>query len=78
MSNTKNPPPVLGGEVISVTHITTKQQLAHWTRNHADAPGIRWSVEPGPAGTMLMIEHTQDRSSLASPASGGRPATAVA
>lgn len=55
------------GEVIAVTHIATKQDMARWTREHADAPGINWSVEPAPGGTMLIIEHTRDRSSLACP-----------
>ncbi len=51
------------GEVTAVTHIATKQDMARWTRAHADAPGITWSVEPAPGGTMLIIEHTRDRSS---------------
>ena len=55
------------GEVIAVTHIATKQDMARWTRMHADAPGIHWSVEPGPGGTMLIAEHTHDRSSLTRP-----------
>ena len=55
------------GEVIAVTHITTKQDMARWTRAHADAPGINWSVEPGPGGTMLIVEHTRDRASLTRP-----------
>lgn len=55
------------GEVIAVTRIATKQDMARWTRAHADAPGITWSVEPGPGGTMLIVEHTHDRSSLTRP-----------
>jgi hypothetical protein len=55
------------GEVTAVTHIATRQDMAHWTREHADAPGINWSVEPGPGGTMLIVEHTRDRSSLNRP-----------
>jgi hypothetical protein len=55
------------GEVTAVTHIATKQDMARWTRAHADAPGITWSVEPGPGGTMLIVEHTRDRSTLARP-----------
>ena len=31
-----------------VAHITTKQDMSRWTRAHADAPGITWSVFPGP------------------------------
>jgi hypothetical protein len=52
------------GEVTAVTHIATRQDMARWTRAHADAPGINWSVEPAPGGTMLIVEHTRDRSSL--------------
>lgn len=55
--------PAALGEVTAVTHIATKQDMARWTRAHADAPGITWSVEPAPGGTMLIIEHTRDRSS---------------
>jgi hypothetical protein len=52
------------GEVTAVTHIATRQDMARWTREHADAPGICWSVEPGPGGTLLIVEHTRDHSSL--------------
>jgi hypothetical protein len=55
------------GEVIAVTHIATRQDLSRWTRAHAGAPGINWSVEPGPGGTMLIVEHAHDRSSLPRP-----------
>jgi hypothetical protein len=47
-----------------VAHITTKQDMSRWTRAHADAPGITWSVYPGPGGTMIIVEHAEDRSSL--------------
>jgi hypothetical protein len=56
------------GEVISVTHITTRQDMSRWTRAHADAPGINWSVHPGPGGTMLIVEHTHDRATVTRPA----------
>jgi hypothetical protein len=51
------------GEVTAVTHIATRQDMARWTREHADAPGINWSVQHGPGGTMLIVEHKRDRSS---------------
>jgi hypothetical protein len=47
-----------------VAHITTKQDMSRWTRAHADAPGITWSVFPGPGGTMIIVEHAEDRCSL--------------
>jgi hypothetical protein len=50
--------------ITEITHITTKQDLSRWTRAHADAPGIKWSVFPGPGGTMIIVEHAEDRCSL--------------
>jgi hypothetical protein len=50
--------------ITEVAHITTKQDMSLWTRAHADVPGIRWSVFPGPGGTMIIVEHAEDRSSL--------------
>jgi hypothetical protein len=46
----------------TVTLIDNKQALARWTRSHADVPGIRWSVTPGPGGTMIIAEFEADRS----------------
>lgn len=54
--------------VTAVTHITTRQDMASWTRAHAAAPGIHWSVQPGPGGTLLIIEHAHDRAGTARPA----------
>jgi hypothetical protein len=53
------------GEVTAVTHIATKQDMSRWTRAHADAPGINWTVEAGPGGTLLIVEHTHDRATVA-------------
>jgi hypothetical protein len=50
--------------ITRVTHITTKQDMSRWTRAHADAPGITWSVYAGPGGTMIIVEHTEDRCTL--------------
>lgn len=50
--------------VTSVTHIGTKQDMSRWTRAHADSAGLNWSVHPGPGGTMVIVEHEADRSSL--------------
>ena len=50
--------------ITEVTHITTKQDMSRWTRAHADVQGIRWSVYPGPGGTMIIVEHAEDRCSL--------------
>ena len=75
--------------VTEIAHITTKQDMSRWTRAHADAPGINWSVFAGPGGTMIIVEHTEDRCSfgrppawpgIAGPAEGGmtrRPDGAV-
>lgn len=50
--------------VTEIAHITTKQDMSRWTRAHADMPGINWSVFAGPGGTMIIVEHTEDRCSL--------------
>ena len=50
--------------ITEITHITTKQDMSRWTRAHANAPGITWSVFAGPGGTMIIVEHTEDRCSL--------------
>lgn len=50
--------------VTEITEICTKQDMSRWTRAHADAPGITWSVYPGPGGTMIIVEHAENRASL--------------
>ncbi|MCL2585270.1 MAG: hypothetical protein FWE35_22735 [Streptosporangiales bacterium] len=50
---------------LSVTECNTKQDMSRWTRAHADVPGINWSVVPGPGGTMIIVEHEEDRCTLA-------------
>ncbi len=55
--------PVITG-ITEVSHITTKQDMSRWTRAHADVPGITWSVFAGPGGTMIIVEHAEDRCSL--------------
>ena len=50
--------------ITEIAHITTKQDMSRWTRAHADLPGIRWSVFPGPGGTMIIVEYAEDRPSL--------------
>jgi hypothetical protein len=53
--------------VTEITHITTKQDMSRWVRAHADVPGIKWSVFPGEGGTMIIVEHAEDRCSLNRP-----------
>jgi hypothetical protein len=50
--------------ITEIAHITTKQDMSRWTRAHADVPGIKWSVFPGPGGTMIIVEYAEDRCSL--------------
>lgn len=50
-------------EITAIAHITTKQDMSRWTRAHADTPGITWSVFAGEGGTMIIVEHTEDRCS---------------
>ena len=65
--------------VTKVAHITTKQDMSRWTRAHADAPGINWSVFAGPGGTMIIVEHAEDRCSAnrADPSPDTAPAAAT-
>jgi hypothetical protein len=49
--------------ITEIAHITTKQDMSRWTRAHADAPGLNWSVFAGPGGTMIIVEHAEDRCS---------------
>ena len=49
--------------VTDIAHINTKQDMSRWTRAHADRPGINWSVFAGPGGTMIIVEHAEDRCS---------------
>lgn len=53
--------------VTEIAHITTKQDMSRWVRAHADVPGIKWSVMPGPGGTMIIMEYAEDRCSLNRP-----------
>jgi hypothetical protein len=50
--------------ITEISHITTKQDMSRWARAHADVPGITWSVFAGPGGTMIIVEHAEDRCSL--------------
>jgi hypothetical protein len=50
--------------ITEIEHITTKQDMSRWTRAHAEVPGIKWSVFAGPGGTMIIVEHAEDRCSL--------------
>jgi hypothetical protein len=59
-----------GVPAVTVTEITqfrTKADMSSWTRAHGDAAGITWSVFPGPGGTMIVVEHEQDRRDLPVP-----------
>ena len=53
--------------ITEIAHITTKQDMSRWTRAHADRPGINWSVFAGEGGTMIIVEHAEDRCSLNRP-----------
>jgi hypothetical protein len=61
-----------------VAHITTKQDMSRWTRAHADEPGITWSVFPGPGGTMIIVEHAEDRCTLNRASAAARNAATAA
>ena len=63
--------------VTDIAHITTKQDMSRWVRAHADILGIKWSVFPGPGGTMIIVEHTEDRCSLSTPNASPDVATSL-
>jgi hypothetical protein len=50
--------------ITEITQLNSKQDMSRWTRAHADAPGINWSVYPGPGGTMIIVEHEEDRATF--------------
>jgi hypothetical protein len=50
--------------ITEITQINTKQDMSRWTRAHEKVQGIRWSVFAGPGGTMIIVEHEDDRSAL--------------
>jgi hypothetical protein len=50
--------------ITEIAHITTKQDMSRWTRAHAESPGITWSVFAGEGGTMIIVEHTEDRCAM--------------
>ena len=47
-----------------ITEINTKQDMSCWARAHEKVSGIPWSVIAGPGGTMIIVEHGEDRASL--------------
>jgi sugar/nucleoside kinase (ribokinase family) len=66
--------------VTEIAHITNKQDMSRWTRAHADVAGITWSVFAGPGGTMIIVEHAEDRCSAnrANPSPAAAPAASPA
>jgi hypothetical protein len=51
-------------QITEISQLHSKQDMSRWTRAHADAPGINWSVYPGPGGTMIIVEHEEDRTAF--------------
>lgn len=66
------------GDVTEITHITTKADLARWTRAHEGCPGITWSVFPGDGGTMVIVEHAARDRAAAVGAGVPAPASVLA
>jgi len=50
--------------ITEITEINTKQDMSRWTRAHEKVQGIRWSVFAGPGGTMIIVEHEEDRCTM--------------
>ena len=64
--------------ITEITHIHHKSDMSRWTRAHADAPGINWSVYPGPGGTMIIVEHEEDRETFLAAQAAQREAAVLA
>ncbi|HEY1700986.1 MAG TPA: hypothetical protein VGG75_14845 [Trebonia sp.] len=43
--------------ITEIAHLQSKQDMSRWTRAHADADVISWSVYPGPGGSMVIVDH---------------------
>lgn len=41
----------------SVTEITSKQGMSQFARAHEGVPGINWTTQAGPGGTLIITEH---------------------
>lgn len=66
---TPDPHPAEGRDAVitgitEITYIHTKQDMSRWTRAHEKSERITWSVFPGPGGTMIIVEHEEDRATL--------------
>ena len=44
---------------MTVTEITTRQDLSAFARAHATG-GITWTVTGGPGGTLIILDHADD------------------
>lgn len=65
--------------ITEITHFHEKSDMSRWTRAHADAQTINWSVFPGPGGTMIVVEYEGDREDfLAAQAAAAAQGEAVA
>jgi hypothetical protein len=47
------------GQQVTVTEITTKQDLSAFARAHANS-AITWTVTSGPGGTLIILDHAED------------------
>jgi hypothetical protein len=52
---------VTAPRITEITHFHEKSDMSRWTRAHAGAETINWSVFPGPGGTMIVVEYEGDR-----------------
>lgn len=50
--------------ITEITHINSKSDMSRWARAHEHSKRITWSVFPGPGGTMIIVEHEEDRATL--------------
>jgi hypothetical protein len=64
-------------QITEISQFHSKQDMSRWTRAHAEAPGITWSVYPGPGGTMIVVEHEEDRAAFLATEAAQHVATAA-
>jgi hypothetical protein len=69
---------VTAPRVTDICHFHHKSDMSSWTRAHADRDGINWSVFPGPGGTMIIVEHEEDRETFLAGQAAQREAAVLA
>ena len=64
--------------VTDISHFHHKSDMSGWTRAHAGTDGINWSAFPGPGGTIIIVEHEEDRETFLAAQAAQREAAVLA